>query len=432
MRARRFPGRGQADPAAQTTVVAERPGVVEEEEVVPPPPPPRWRPPILWPWLLLLLLLVLGGLAAAYFLTRDNDHKKAQPATVTVPKVVGLKQDAATSRLRDDGLTARVLTRPSKFPKGTVFQQTPVAGTTVARDAPVELSVSAVAVTKVPNVVGLKSADAVERLKAAGLSAELKSVRGTKAAGTVLSQAPAAATSVGKGSTVTLKVSKGTVSVPDVVGEQASDAKQALTSAGLKVSVFQVPNAASKGTVVAQRPAAGTKAPRGSSARLNVSNGAQAGSGGGTTTSSTQTTTTQTPAAVTVPKVVGLQQGPAQRRLHAAGLRVRVLYVASQQPSGRVVSQSPLAGSKAKRDSRVTIRVSLGPSQPQTATVPDVVGSDEQTATSQLQSAGFTVQVIDVPASDPSEVGNVVDEQPGGNTRAPQGSQVTIYVGQSS
>jgi serine/threonine-protein kinase len=60
-----------------------------------------------------------------------------------------------------------------------------------------------------------------------------------------------------------------------------------------------------------------------------------------------------------------------------------------------------------------------------------VVGQDQQTATSTLQNAGFQVQAIMVPASDPSQNGMVVDEQPSGGTRAPDGSTVTIYVGSS-
>jgi serine/threonine-protein kinase len=378
---------------------------------------------------------VAGGLAAAYFLTRDNDNNKKNgaPAAVTVPNVVGMSQAAATDQLHQRGLTSRVLTKPSKQPKGTVFAQTPGAGTSVARGAPVELDVSAVSLTKVPSVVGLKTAAAVKRLRAAGFASQVSTVAGTKPAGTVLSQTPASAQSVGKGSTVALKVSRGTAAVPDVVGQQAADAEAALTSAGLKPTVFRVPNAASKGTVVAQKPAAAAKAPRGSKVRINVSTGSQAAppaTTGGTTTTTT-TTRSSAPVTVKVPKVVGLQQGPAQRRLHAARLGSRVLYVASQSPSGQVVSQAPSAGSTVKRGARVTIRVSLGPNQPQTTVVPDVVGNDQQTATSTLRSAGFGVQVIQVPVTDPSQVGMVVDEQPAGGSRAPNGSQVTIYVGQS-
>ena len=66
-----------------------------------------------------------------------------------------------------------------------------------------------------------------------------------------------------------------------------------------------------------------------------------------------------------------------------------------------------------------------------TTQLPDVVGQDQQTGTSTLKDAGFKVQVIVVQASDPSQNGTVVDEQPAGGTRAPDGSTVTIYVGSS-
>jgi beta-lactam-binding protein with PASTA domain len=433
MRARRVPpDERDIDPAARTTVVEEDgapPPVVEEEEVVPVRRGPR--PPELWPWLLLLLLLVAGGLAAAWYFTRDNGNGNNRPAAVssaTVPNVVGEKQADARQRLEQRGLHPQFLTRASKFPKGTVFAQKPAAGAEVARGATVLLSVSAVAVTNVPNVVGMKSAAAVKTLKAAGFDAQTVSVSGTQAAGTVISQTPAAGQRVGKGSTVTLKVSRGAATVPDVVGQQASDAKSALGAAGLKTSVFQVPSAQSKGTVVAQSPAAGKKVSRGSAVRINVSNGSQTPppppppSGG--------TTTTSAPATARVPDVVGVQQGPAQRRLQSAGFRARILYVASQSPAGEVVSEAPSAGTTAKRGSRVTLRVSVGPAA-QTTAVPDVVGDDQQAATTTLQNAGFTVQVLQVPVTDPSQDGTVVDEQPAGGARAPNGSQVTIYVGKT-
>jgi serine/threonine-protein kinase len=292
MRARRVPpDERDVDPGARTTVVREGgapPPVVEEEEVV--PVRRRPRPPELWPWLLLLLLLVAGGLAAAWYFTRDDDNggKSGAAASVAVPNVVGSKRADARQRLEERGLQPQFLSRPSKFPKGTVFAEKPKAGTEVARGATVLLSVSAVAVTNVPNVVGVKSADAVKTLKTAGLDATIVSVAGAKPAGTVVAQTPTANQRVGKGSTVSLKVSRGAATVPDVVGQQASAAKRALAAAGLKTTAFEVPNAQSKGTVVAQNPAAGKKVARGSAVRINVSNGSQTPpppSGGTTTTS---------------------------------------------------------------------------------------------------------------------------------------------------
>jgi serine/threonine-protein kinase len=239
----------------------------------------------------------------------------------------------------------------------------------------------------------------------------------------VLAENPQAGTRVGKGSTVALRVSKGQATVPDVRGQDIASAQAALRAAGLVPAVFQVPSAQPKGTVTGQNPLPDKKVARGSKVRINVSAGA--GASGGTTTQSTTTTTTTQQ--VQAPNVVGLQQNVAQRRLNRAGLAVRVRYIASSKPSGQVVNQSPTAGTLVKKGSRVQISVSVGPNAT-TTQVPDVVGQDQQTATTTLQDAGFEVQVINLPATDPSQNGNVIDEQPGGGSRAPQGSTVTIYV----
>jgi eukaryotic-like serine/threonine-protein kinase len=337
----RFRGRRSAEAPTQ---------VIEEEEVV----PARPRPPTLWPWLLLLLLLVAGGLAAAYYFTRDDDDKPDEAVAVTIPNVVGQKQEVAVRRLNERELVPRIVTRASQAPKGTVFGENPGAGTEVARESPVTLLVSATEVTSVPNVVGAKSAVAVNRLKAAGLNAQLTSVPSPKAAGTVTAQNPAAGASVGKGSTVGLRVSKGATTVPDVVGQDASTARTALRSAGLVPVVFQVPGAEPKGTVTAQKPMSGKKAPRGSKVRINVSTGSQ---------------------------------------------------TSPPPPSGTTTTRAAA-----------------------TVKVPDVVGEDQATATSTLRGAGFTVRMITVPTDDETRDGTVQEEQPAGGRRAPEGSQVTIYV----
>jgi beta-lactam-binding protein with PASTA domain len=410
--------------SAAPTLVDERvdgPPVVEEERYIPPRRPPL---PEIWPWLLLLLLLVVGGLVAAYFLTRDKDHKKSAAAAVTVPALVGLKQDQAVGRLNERGLVPKVFSRPSKFPPQTVFAQAPGAGSKLDRGSQVSMTVSAAAVTRVPGVVGLKTAQAVARLKAAGLRSQVTSVPAKAAAGVVVAESPKRGSSVAKGSTVSLNISKGQATVPDVVGQPVSAAKAALRAAGLVPSEFNVPSPEPKGTVTAQKPLGNAKAARGSKVRINISTGAQ--SGGGTTSAGTTTA----PQTVTVPKVVGLQQAPAQRRLHGAGLGSQVKYVSSQQPSGQVVAQKPAAGSRLSKGAKVQLSVSIGPSTT-TVPVPDVIGQDQQTATSMLQGAGFQVQVIMVPPPDPSQSGNVVDEAPSGGSRAPKGSTVTIYVGSS-
>jgi eukaryotic-like serine/threonine-protein kinase len=71
--------------------------------------------------------------------------------------------------------------------------------------------------------------------------------------------------------------------VPDVVGDDQSDATSALTNAGLDVRVVQVPSSASNtGKVITQDPSAGTEVNKGSQVTITVGTGP-----GGVTTTST-------------------------------------------------------------------------------------------------------------------------------------------------
>jgi beta-lactam-binding protein with PASTA domain len=417
-------------PASERETVVDEaapggPPVVEEWEEPPPPPP---RGPLLWPWILLLLLLVIGGIVAAILLTHHGKkhHRAAGPQKVTVPNVVGMKQTKAVQRVNAAHLAPTLQSRASKFPRGTVFAEQPRAGTQVTRESAVTLFVSAVRTVRVPSVVGTKSAVAARRLRALGLASTATTVTSRTAAGMVISQSPAAGTQVGKGSTIALKISRGLATVPDVVGSKRAAAEGTLRAAGLVPSVFTVPAAQARGTVTAQRPQAGTRVPKGSKVRINVSNG----TGGGATTAPTTTTTTTTPAAtVRVPSFVGASGTFAQRRLVNAGLRARVVYVRSSQTAGRVLSQSPAAGTRVRRGTRVLLNVSAGPTAGAFQSVPDVVGNDQPTATSTLQGAGFKVYVIPLKVADQSSDGKVVDEQPSAASRAPRGATITIYVG---
>ncbi len=98
----------EPDPADETLIIDEggRAEVVEEE-VVPPRQPPR-----IWPWLLALLLIVLAGLAAYLLLARDDEK-------TVVPKVVGLTEAQARTRLAEEELEMDVDRRPSNKRPGS-------------------------------------------------------------------------------------------------------------------------------------------------------------------------------------------------------------------------------------------------------------------------------------------------------------------------
>lgn len=395
------------------------PSATEEEVTEPAGPPPEryW-----WLWLLLLLLLVVGGLLAWYFLSRDDK--------TTVPNVNGLRETVAVQRIEDEDLEAVPQVAPSNRPQGIVFAQRPGAGTQLEEGQTVTIFISSGRLA-VPDVTGLPLPQARSRLEDAGYEVGVRRRASTRPRGVVVDQDPAAGVTAVRGATVTLFVSSGVqpVVVPSVVGMSQGEAVQRLTRLDLRPELNNVPSDRPAGTVVAQNPPADTEVDKGSKVILNISTGTP-----GTTTTETATVTTTTTAAsgqVRAPRVVGLFQASALRRLNTLGLRPQVFYVASNQPANRVVSQQPAAGTNLQRDAPVRVNVSTGPNPQPAATVPNVVGMDQATAANTLRSAGFRVLVLNRPTSDQSQDGNVVDQQPRAGASIPGGSLVTIFIGRA-
>jgi serine/threonine-protein kinase len=135
---------------------------------------------------------------------------------------------------------------------------------------------------------------------------------------------------------------------------------------------------------------------------------------------------------VSVPDVTGQGQAAAQKQLNSAGLKAGVVYLNSDQPQGTVVSQSPSSGRTVKRGTRIQLNVALGSHPGTLKGVPDVRNLSPNAARSKLSAAGFVVQTLQQPVTDPAQVGKVVDEQPAGGRNAPAGSRITIYVGRKA
>src|SRR3954451_3664220 len=309
----------------------------------------------------------------------------------------------------------------------------------------------------VPNVVGLRSAVAAQRIHDENLKVTPVTGQSKRPPDVVFAQIPGAGTQLGHGQTVTIKISSGHVAVPNVTSLPLPQAQTRLTNAGFKSAVTRVASSRQKGIVVDQQPVAGVTAVGGTTVQLNVSSGvkpvvvpqvvgqtqgsavnAVTGAGlkpvlhnvgsakpAGTvvaqkppagkevdkgsnvilnvstatataspTTTATTTTTTTSAANVRVPTVTSLAAAPALRRLNVLGLHPTITYRTSDQPVGRVLQQSPAPGSTARRNSTVALTVSSGPN-PQPATqVPDVVGQDQATAADSLRTAGFRVIVL--------------------------------------
>ena len=157
----------------------------------------------------------------------------------------------------------------------------------------------------------------------------------------MIETSPPEGTSVRKGSTVTIVVSRGRqkVAVPDVVGQSRADAEAALQQAGLGASATEREDAdAEPGTVLSQDPAGGSEVNPGSTVQLVVATA---------------------PADVQVPGVLDAEEDDARDTLENAGFQVRVRDTDVDTPDqdGIVVEQDPDPDSMAAPGSRVTITV---------------------------------------------------------------------------
>ena len=196
-------------------------------------------------------------------------------APVAMPSLEGLTLASAQAHLSDLGLTADVTEISSDKAPGTVVGQQPAAGDQVSKGATVSLRVSkGPDHVSLPSVVGLAQSVAQARLGDLGLTTRVAQAYSDQPKGRVVAQRPAAGADVRKGGAVQLTVSKGPglVTVPSLVGQRRADAVAQLQSLGLEASVFLVPSIEPAGTVVAQHPTGG-QVQKGSSVRLNVSNG---------------------------------------------------------------------------------------------------------------------------------------------------------------
>jgi serine/threonine-protein kinase len=227
--------------------------------------------------------------------------------------------------------------------------------------------------------------------------------------GQVIDQNPGGGSKVGKGSTVTLKVSTGkpTVVVPDVRGRSVTDAITALVSVGLNPKIVHVYSPQPPDTVTGQFPSPNDRVVKGTAVRINVSRGAKP---------------------IPIPDVTGQPYLNAKSALEGQGFIVKRVDVASDtQAQGVVVTSNPPPGVESSKGATITLSVSKGPA---TTQVPDVRNQNQATAEALLTGAGLTPSVIYQPVNDPSMDGIVIDQNPAPGADARSGEVVIITVGQ--
>jgi serine/threonine-protein kinase len=145
------------------------------------------------------------------------------PKLVKVPVLTGTQRRVAVQRIRGRGLVAEVGEAESNSPVGQVLRQSPNAGQELEPGSTVQIVVSSGREKKkMPGVVGMERREAVEAVRAAGLTPVVteEETRNEEKIGLVTRQSPSGGTALVPGSEVTLVVGRRARAVPEETEEE--------------------------------------------------------------------------------------------------------------------------------------------------------------------------------------------------------------------
>ncbi len=287
------------------------------------------------PWVIgLVVLLLIGGGVTAFLLTRTKSKE--------VPAVAGQQVSTAQTLVQNAGFNPVLIYRTDKHKSGTVIAQNPLGGTTAKEGSTVTLTVSqGPGSTTIPSVSFLSEAKAKQAIKQARLKVSRVQPENSNQipVGDATRTDPVAGTLLPVGASVTLFVSSGkpNVRVPDVTGLSRDSASNELSNAGFHVATSnQTSTTVTAGNVISQSPSGGSSEPPGTTVTIVVA---------------------QPPPKVSVPDVSGQTKQSATNALTSAGFRVtsQTQTTSDSTQNGKVISESPQAGSQQQQGSTVTI-----------------------------------------------------------------------------
>ncbi|PPS74836.1 MULTISPECIES: Stk1 family PASTA domain-containing Ser/Thr kinase [Streptomyces] len=196
--------------------------------------------------------------------------------------------------------------------------------------------------------------------------------------------------------------------VPPLLSKTQAQAEDRLEDAGLEVG--KVSHAHSdtvkRGTIIGTNPEPGARIRLKDSVSFTISDG---------------------PDTVRVPALAGRKLGTAQDQLRDDGLEPGMVTreFSEDVPRGSVVSARPADGTKVRAGTAVALVVSKGAP----IDIPDVTGSDEADARSELTEAGLKVKIATERVnSSEYDKGQVVRQTPKSGIRAAEGDTVTLTL----
>ena len=241
-------------------------------------PQPPERKTSSWVMAVLAALGVLAVVALGiglYLANNNSDDKTEPPATVAVPKVTGLSEDAARTKLQQAGFQ-KIETGTPKVTSdcdSKVESQQPAPNTPLAVDQPVTIVMcqSPEKVQVPTGLVGNLQSAAEQALEGKGLVPVIDRVDNDAREGQVLFVEDEGK-QVEPGTKITVRVSRGNLfEIPDVKGQSLEAARAVLENRGFtNIEVEEVPQDGEPGTVVEQTPDAKQKRSKSTQITLTV------------------------------------------------------------------------------------------------------------------------------------------------------------------
>ena len=281
---------------------------------------------------LLAAVLVLGVGTGVWYINSGQFTK--------VPFVLGKTEAEARSMLSGEDLDTDVKEDFSDTVKaGLVLRTDPEGGSRIRQGDSVTLVLSkGPEMVEIPELYAVPLDEAKDKLREAGLKPGVTQEAFSEElpAGRVISTKPADGEKIKAGRAVEMVVSRGApIEVPDVVGDDQSDAAEELREEGLTVEVAPetVYSEEDAGTVAETSPEPGAELGEGDKVTLTISKG---------------------PELLEVPDVVDMSVDDAEQALEDAGFSVDVNQIFFGDTVWR---QSPDGGDDAPRGSEITLWV---------------------------------------------------------------------------
>ena len=200
------------------------------------------------------------------------------------------------------------------------------------------------------------------------------------------------------------------VTVPDIVGKSADEARQILQSLYFNINeISENNNEFDAGTVFKTDPPAGTVIEAVDNINPQITIFISLGK--------------QT---LKMPNLIGQTKDSAESILSGLGLKIiNIIYDYSNQPKDIIYNQNPAADSDINSDAQITIYVSKGINL--LGVIPNVIGLNKNDAISSLNNAGFN-NISYVEDENKANINTIFDQNPAAGTNYDKTKTVTIYI----